>query len=380
MVGHPTIVGAREEATRAEGRSCQALMADATLGALAEAGLGLAEVDAVFTSHTWEEPTLMESVLLAERLGIEPALCETVSLGGASPVAMVGRAAASIEAGDCSVAVLASAGNRSSGLGREAAIAALRDVAHPTAEVPFGAYIPALYALLAARHMHSYGTTSEQLAAVAVGQRANAATRALAAKTKPISVADVLASPLIASPLHMLDCCLVTDFAAALVITAEDRADAGAKPPVRVLGWGEGHGPLSLTRTAPLEAPAAARRAGEEAFRRARVRPGEIESAQLYDSFTITVLLLLEALGLAAPGEAAGLVESGATGPDGRLPLNTNGGMLSFATGGMFHLTEAVATLRDERLGRPVDTAAVHGVGGIFSSHATAILGTERTG
>ena len=334
----------------------------------------------LFMSYPWIGTTLMPAVTLAEELGIQPRIAETVSLGGAGP-AGIGRfrAAAAVEAGACKVAVAASSSTRASGIGREAELSRLwRMLRIVTPRFHSALNIPVLYALAAERHMDRFSTTPEQLATVAMVQRAYAASTPGATKRERITVDDVIASKVVASPLHLLDCCLVTDYSGAVVLTT---SSVGCDPPlegVRVLGWGEAHSPVSVTRRRDLEAPDAARRSAAEAFAQAGVSPNEIELAEIYDSFTITVLLSLEALGFCGLGEAGPFVESGALAPNGRLPTNTYGGMLSFGTGGVYHVTEAVAQLRGERSGaRRPSTALVTGVGGILSTFVTLVLARE---
>jgi acetyl-CoA acetyltransferase len=373
------IVGSYAGLPAAGGRSCLDLATSAALGALADAGLSHHDVDAVFMGYPWEEPTLMPAVSVAERLGIEPRIADTVSLGGASPAGMVARATSALESGACEVAVVLASSTRASGIGRERAIEALRDVVHHDAEAPFGAYIPALYALAAQRHMEKFGTTSEQMAMVACNQRRFASTCAAATMKRPLAVRDVLASKVIASPLHLFDCCLVTDFSGAVVMTADDGRTL--KPPVAVAGWGESHSPVSAVLRRDLEAPGAARRSADAAYARAGLGPSDIDFAELYDSFTITVLVGLEALGFCAEGGAGAFVEAGNTGPGGPLPVNTHGGMLSYGTGGIYHLTEAVAQLRGERnqQDRPPRTGVVTGIGGFLSSFVTVVLTSETS-
>jgi acetyl-CoA acetyltransferase len=374
------IVGSHAGPPNAAGGSCIDLATSAVLDALADAGVRHDDVDAIFMGYPWEEPALMPAVSLAERLGVEPRIADTVSLGGASPAAMVARAAGALQSGACEVAVVAASSTRASGIGRERAIEALRDVVHPDAEAPFGAYIPVLYAVAAQRHMEAFGTTSEQLAMVACHQRRFASTCPGATMTKPLAVADVLASNMIASPLHLFDCCLVTDFSGALVLTADDRPTL--KPRVAVAGWGESHSPVTAVLRRDLEAPGAARRSAEVAYASSGLAPEDIDFAELYDSFTITVLLGLEALGLCPAGGGGAFVEAGHTAPGGRLPVNTHGGMLSFGTGGMYHLNEAVAQLRGERAQGDAAPRAgiVTGIGGVLSSFVTLLLTSETAG
>lgn len=373
-MNNPVIAGVYEGPLDAGGRSCLDIAVTAAAGALRDAGRTPADVDGVFAVFPWEDPSIMFASELANRLRIEPAHVDTIAFGGAGPVMMVARAAQAILDGKCSIAVLAAASNRASGIGQAQAIAALRDVLDPEFEVPYGAFVSPIYAITANRHMHEYGTTSEQLAAVAVMQREHASHHSGAAHRTPLTVDEVLSSAVIASPLHRYDCCLVTDFEGALVLTASDRTEGG----IEVLGWGEAHDQLSSGQVSALTSRGA-QRSGAAAFERAGLSPAEMDVAELYDSFTITVLLTLEDLGLAPKGEAGRLVQEGRFALGGALPVNTNGGMLSYRTGGISHIIEAVHQLRGAAPGAQVDGARhaiVHGIGGAMSTHGTLVLGS----
>jgi acetyl-CoA acetyltransferase len=373
----PVIIGAHDGPSGRTGRSGTELYLLGGLGALADAGLTVADADAVLTSYSWEDPRLMHADDIAEELGVRARYTETVCLGGASPVGMVGRAARAIADGVCDVAVLASGSNRASGMGRGAAIDALREVAHPRYELPYGVFVPALYALVAQRYLYDSGGKPEQLAAVAVAQRAWSAAMPGAAMTAPLTVHQARATKLISHPLTMVDCCLVTDFSAGLVMTTAARARELGRAAVPVLGYGEHHGAATVAQAEQLTS-FGARAAGATAFARAGRAPSEVDFAQLYDCFTITVLVTMEDLGLCDRGTAGAFVEAGQTGPGGDLPVNTNGGMLSYATGGMYHVTEAVRQLRREAGPRQLERtglAVVNGVGGVFSANCTAVLG-----
>jgi acetyl-CoA acetyltransferase len=233
--------------------------------------------------------------------------------------------------------------------------------------------------------MAAYGTSEEQFAAVAVSCRAHAARNENAQMRKPITVEDVLASRMIADPLHLLDCSLVSDGGAAIILTTADRAADYPHAPVYLLGAGEGHGHEHISQARSLTTSAAVE-SGRRAFDMAGLRPADIDVAQIYDCFTPVVLIELEDLGFCAKGEAGAFVAEGHTAPGGRFPMNTNGGLLSYChpgnPGSLFALTEAVFQLRGEAGARQVEgaeTALVHGQGGIMSSHATLILGRERT-
>jgi acetyl-CoA acetyltransferase len=373
------IVGYYEGPSDNAGRSCREIAAVAAQQALDSAGLSLRDVDGLLAAYAWEEPSIMFASEVADYLGTIPAYVETVCFGGASPAMMIARAARAIEQRLCDVVVVTTASNRASKVGRAGAIAALRDVLSPEFEVPYGAFIPPVYALTAARYMHEVGVTPEQLASVAVTQRDHARHHPAAARREPISVADVLASPVIASPLRLLDCCLVTDFGAAIVLTSADRASSATAPPVRVLGTGECHDRLTTSEVGDLTRRGGASSAAT-ALREAEVSIEDVDFVELYDSFTITVLLTLENLGFCARGDAGPRAAEGAFGSDGDLPLNTNGGMLSYRTGGLSHVIEAAAQLRGTALGVRLEQpgiALVHGIGGALSAHCTLVLGAS---
>jgi acetyl-CoA acetyltransferase len=270
--------------------------------------------------------------------------------------------------------------NRLTGMSRDAAVAALARVGHPQFEVPYGVTIPAFYALVASRYLHEHGATMEELAHIAVTMRAHAARHPGAHMRKPITVADVLASRVIASPLRLLDCCLVSDGAAAVVVSAPDAAADTARPGVAVIGAGQGHTHEHLSQAPSLTEfgchDAAARALGE-----AGVAPADVDVAEIYDSFTITLLIELESMGFFPRGEAGPAAAAGALALGGRLPTNTHGGLLSFghsgAAGGLTHVVEGVRQLRGECADRQVphaELAFVHGDGGILSAHCSLVL------
>lgn len=375
----PAIVGVNDGSADNEGRPCIEVGARAVAAALADAGLELADVDGVLAAYSWEEPSLMFASELADYLGLTPEYAETVCFGGASPAMMVARAARAIEAGLCEVAVLMAASNRRSKIGRAGSIAALRDVLSPEFEVPYGAFVPPVYALAAARHMQDWGTTPEQLAAIAIGQRDFAVLHPHAEQRTPIDDHDVSTSPMIASPLRLLDCCLVTDFGGAVVVVGPRTARRLAQRPVWVLGTGEAHGRLTSSEATSLTSRGADR-SGARALAQAGLPIDEVDFAELYDSFTITVLATLEDLGICERGSAGPQAAAGAFTRTGRLPVNTNGGMLSYRTGGLSHVMEAVRQLRGDALGHQLGApriGLVHGIGGVLSAHCTLVLGTE---
>jgi acetyl-CoA acetyltransferase len=250
-------------------------------------------------------------------------------------------------------------------------------------ELPYGLRTPmGAYALAASRHMYAYGTTSEQLAKIAVDTRAWATMNPNARFQDPITIDDVLDSPMQSSPLHLLDCCLVTDGAGAFVLVSAEKARTLAKPPVWVLGAGS-CGDHSMISQMPDLTTTAGAISGPAAFAMAGVKPADVDLLMGYDSFTITALLHLEDLGFCAKGEGGGFVEDGKLGPGGSFPMNTNGGGLSYTHPGMygmFLITEAVKQLRGECGERQLDgpeVAVAHGSGGLLSTMGTLVLGTE---
>lgn len=249
----------------------------------------------------------------------------------------------------------------------------------PRLRAALGGSIPAFYALVARRHMHEFGTTSEQLAQVAVTMRRHAGCNPGARFREPISVEDVLESRLIADPLHKLDCCITTDGGGAVVATSTEHARDLRRPPVAVLGTAQG---FSLEHLFAAPSLVSFGDALASAFVMAGLDPDDVDVAMLYDNFTISVVIQLEDLGFCAKGEGGAFDEEAGIGLDGRLPVNPHGGLLSEShpgrPGGISHLVEAVVQLRGDADSRQVDEAriaVVHGVEGIMSNHATAILG-----
>jgi acetyl-CoA acetyltransferase len=348
--------------------------------ALDDAGMSLADVDGFCTSANspGEGAGWMDICEVAEYLAIEPTFVDGTDTGGAAPIAQAGHAATAIAAGHADVVVVSYAGCSYSGGGD---FDTLPSTWGPWAyEAPYGFTTVASYALAAERHMHEFGTTPEQLAAVAVQCRANAGPNKHARYRDPITIGDVLASPMIASPLHRNDCCVITDSGGAVVLVGKERARDARKRPVWLLGFGEAIGKMRTSQMPSFtETPAVA--SGARAFEMARVRPDEMDCAQLYDSFTITVLLALEDLGFCKKGEGGPFVESGEIAPDGSVPINTDGGGLSSnhpGRRGIFALIEAVRQLRGEAPGvqlRDPELAVAHGVGGQLSATATMVLG-----
>lgn len=377
--GGAAIVGAVESdlGQVAQGLNPIDLMAQGIARALADCGLGLKDVDGLFCATTQARTS---GLSLAEYLGISPAYIDTTILGGSSFEFHVGHAVAAIQLGLCQVAVIAY-GSTQRTVGRQQA--SVREI-NPY-ETPFRPFLPATaYALAASRHMHQYGTTREQLAEVAVAARQWALKNPAAWEKKPLTVPEVLNARMISYPFTVRDICLVTDGGGAIVLVAPERAKSCKKPPVYVLGCGTAitHANISsmpdLTVTGALAS-------GRQAYAMAGLGPEDIDVLELYDAFTINTILFLEDLGLCPKGEGGRFVEGGRIAPGGELPVNTNGGGLSYCHPGMyglFLLIEAVRQLRGECGERQIEgaeTAIAHGNGGVLSSQSTVILGTAAT-
>jgi acetyl-CoA acetyltransferase len=373
-------VGESDEIGRLADKSGPCLHMEAARNALADAGLRPGDVDAVFTSGR----NMANEI--PEYLGIQPRFIGGTQVGGCSFLVHVEHAAAALAAGLCSVALIThgESGYSRVGMPRQ------RwgdDSVNNQFEIPYGAGGPVVgYGLAATRHMHDYGTTSEQLAEVAVAARAWAALNPRAFAREPLTVDDVLSSRLIAWPLHLLDCCLVTDAGGAVVMTTAERARDLRSQPVLVLGTGTSITHQMVSQMEHFDRWEAAERAGAAAFARAGVAPADIDVAEIYDAFTIVPMLALEALGFCQRGESGAFVSGRRTAPGGDFPMNTNGGGLSYTHTGMygiFLIIEAVRQLRGERGAaqvRGAKTALCHGTGGEWSSAATLILSTETAG
>lgn len=363
------------------GSSCMGLHAEAAFGAIADAGLEPGDIDGVLCAYSFTEPHLMLGSVFCEYTGIHPGFCTAVQAGGASACIMIMQAAALVASGQCRHVLVVTGDNRLTGLSRDGAVAALAEVGHPQFERPFGISVPASYALVAQRYMHEYGATPEHLAAIAVEHRRHAGRHPKAHKREPISIDDVLNSREISTPLRLLDCCLISDGGAALVISSRAASAASSKRSVEILGAGQGHTHEHIV-AAPSLTDFGCKASSARAFAAAGVRPADIDVAQIYDSFTITLLVELESIGFFERGQAGPAAMQGQLGLGGALPCNTHGGLLSYghsgAAGGMFHAVEAVHQLRGQADQRQVDGARlafVHGDGGILSAHCSLVLG-----
>ena len=378
LSGRVAIAGAFEHPTRwAPDKTELQIMAECARGALDDCGLSLSDVDGLFTAGMSNMG--MPTISLAEYLDLKPRYLDGTNIGGSSFVAHVNHAAAAIHAGLCEVALIlygstAASDARAIGTGMGGGRDPLSAFSSPYGQTTVGSY-----AMSARRHMHRYGTRPEQLAEIAVAMRRHASLNPQAKMRKPISVADVLQSRMISDPLHLLDCCIISDGGGGLVVTSAERARDLRKRPVIVRGCGEAVWHQEIG--APDLLTIAARQSGERALRMAGISHDAIDLATIYDSFTITVLLTLENLGFCKPGEGGGFVDGGRIQLGGKLPVNPDGGGLSSNHPGMrgiFLVIEAVRQLRGECGERQVKNARValaHGTGGILSAmHSGATL------
>lgn len=361
-------------------KSALQLHAEAATNALEHANLRLTDVDALFTCGL----DFMPSLMVSEYLGLRPRYSSSQSIGGSSFVAHVHEAVLAIQSGACEVALVTHGETRRSN--RRRGVQTRPSHFDPWLpdwqwERPYGVDgPPSAYALAATRHMHEYGTTTEHFAELAVATRAWACRNPRAYYQKPLTVEEVLAAPYSVYPFRPTDICLVTDAGGAVVLTSVDRARTLGVPVVEVLGSAVAHTHYGVSQMPDLTVSPAAL-SGPVAYAEAGVGPGDIDVAELYDSFTYTALVQLEDLGFCAKGEGGDFVSGQRTAPGGEFPLNTSGGGLSYTHPGMFGmflLIEAVRQLRGECEDRQVsgpEVALVNGMGGYLSSSATAILG-----
>jgi acetyl-CoA C-acetyltransferase len=382
------VVGAFEHPTReAPEKSTPQLHAEVARGALEDAGLEKSAVDGYLTAGVPEYGRGLAPLVMADHLGLDPSYCDTTDYGGSAYVAHVGHAASAIRDAKCDVCLVTLAGRpRSAGQATGAGARELRTL-QDSFERVYGVTNLTMYAMAAKRHAHEFGTTPEQLAAVRVAAAHHAQFNEHARFRDPVTVEDVVESRLVADPLHLLDCCVITDGGGALLVASEAVAGSLDREPVEVLGHGEAVGHHDAGRIDPTGT--AADRSGERAFDEAGLGPGDVDYASIYDSFTITVLEAIEDLGFCEKGDGGEFVaDGGLRAPDGDLPFNTDGGGLCSNhpanRGGMTKVIEAVRQLRGEA-NDPVqvdaDVALAHGTGGsITTRHAASTLILGRAG
>ena len=358
--------------------SALSLHATVARDAVADAGIDLKDVDGLLCAYSFTEPHPMLAHVVAEYLGIAPSFAACVSAGGATGGLHVMTAKALVETGMCRHVLCLTGDNRLTGMAPGAAVAALADFGHSEFEVPYGITIPAAYGLVAQRYMHDTGLTLEHMAHIAVTTRNHARRHPDAQMQKPITVEDVMASRPIAEPLRLFDCALISDGAAGILVSAEP---TDRKPVIRILGAGQ-KGTHEHLMAAPRDLQSfGCKHSSADAFREAGMTVKDIDVAEIYDSFTITLAIELESIGFFEKGTVGPAVADGALDLGGSLPCNTHGGLLSFghsgAAGGAFHVVEGVRQLRGEADSRQVKDAAtcyVHGDGGTLSAHVSLIL------
>lgn len=348
---------------------------DAATLALNDAGVEPDDVDTLITGYSTVAGHLMPANLFAERYGIQPAVALGMSVGGATGLAMLAQAARLVTAGAAQHVLVVAGEDRASGQTREASTRTLAQVGHPQYEVPLGGTVPAYYALLASRYLWTYGLPPEALAALPVQMRAHAASKLGAQFRTAITVEDVLASRPVAEPLRLLDCCPVSDGGAAFVVSAGPTSERS----LEIVGIGQAHRHQHLSALEPGSSGAGV--AAQRALAEAGISWADVDVFGIYDSFSITVALLLEELGLVPPGRAGAYARAGAFEVDGRYPMNTHGGLLSYGHcgvgGGMAHMAEVAAQLRQERGTSQVsgcDVGYVHADGGVLSAHVGVVV------
>jgi acetyl-CoA C-acetyltransferase len=381
--GAAFIAGAYEHPDRfIPDKPVEQVHAEVAAGALADAGLTFADVDAYYCAG---DAPGMGGVGMADYMGLKLTQMDSTETGGSSYVVHVGHAAEAIMAGKCQVALITLAG-----LPRQATanlVLGVGTAPEDSFETVYGTSIHGMYALAARRHMHEFGTTSEQLAEIKVAAAHHAQYNEHALRREPVTIEDVVNSPLISDPLHRLDCCVVTDGGGALIVVSPEVAASLPRHCVKVLGHGEApktsdNGRIDVTYTG-------ARWSGPRAFEEAGVTPADIDYASIYDSFTITVLETIEDLGFCEKGKGGEFVSDGALqAPHGKLPFNTDGGGLCNNhpgnRGGMTKVLEAVRQLRGEAHPQvqvpDCELALAHGTGGSIGTRmgsSTVILGRE---
>jgi acetyl-CoA acetyltransferase len=357
------------------GKSALALHAEAAQNALDDAGLAKNDVDGYLTAG-------YSNYDVAEYLGINPRYTDSTSVGGSSFVIHVAHAVAAINAGYCEVALITHGQS-----GRSARASYGRDPNLPAAQydAPYGIIGPPVnYSMAAARYMHQYGEdrTRQALAEIAVSTRKWAQLNPKAMMRDPLTFDDYHNSRWISRPFHLLDCCLVTDAGAAVVVTSLERAKTLPKKPVLVLGAAEHHDHAIISQMPDLTVTPA-HVTGPKALEMAGLTHADMDLTMIYDSFTYTVLVTLESLGYCGPGEGPDFVASQRTAPGGDFPLNTSGGGLSYTHPGMygiFLIVEAVRQLRGETGDRQLDDpklSLVNGTGGLLSSTGTIVMGVD---
>jgi len=343
------------------------LQAEAAAAALADAGIERAEVDGLLLGYSTVSPHLMPATRFAEYYGLSPAYAHGVQAGGATGLAMVALARHLIEAGAARNVLVVAGENRRSGHAAGDAARTLAEVGEHDHEVTQGGSVPAYYGLVASQYLHARGLRQEDLAELAVLMRRHACMTPGAQFQKPITVEDVMASRPIALPLKLLDCCPVSDGAAAVLVSASENG-------IAITGTAQAHTHQHLTQS-PADVALGARQSAAAAMAQAGCTPADIDRLAIYDSFTVTLAMFLEACGFCAPGQAPADTRAGRFDHDGALPLNTHGGLLSYGhsgvAGGMTHIVEITRRLRADAAHR---RGFIHADGGVFSANVSMVL------
>lgn len=355
------------------GRSAMSFFVEAAANAVRDAGLKKEDIDGVLTQSGYNQNVAQfHSMEVSRLLGIAPRYTNQASVGGATCNTLVHQAAMAIEAGLANYVVCIFGDNAATGGARSPQPSVSLDVGYGQ----FGA--AAGYGQAARRHMHLYGTTHDQLGAVATSFRKNAMDNPIATMRKPLTLEEYHNSRWVVEPFHLLDCCLVSDGGAAVVVTSAERAKNLKQTPIYIMGMGQS-APCYVPNDVGGKDPTGAKESGEEAFKMAGITQKDIDLCELYDCFTFTALVTLEDYGFCKKGEGGAFVEGGRLEIGGALPTNTAGGLLSesYMTG-MLHIVEGVRQLRGtvepERQVKDAEIALVSGNGGILASHSTTIL------
>ena len=364
---------------RHEGRTSLDLMAQAATQALQDASLARADIDGLLCGYSTTMPHLMLATVFAEHFGLHPRYAHAVQMGGATGLGLVMLAHHLVASGAAKRILVVAGENRMTGQSRDSVVQVLAQVGHPVYEVPLGASIPAYYGLVASRYMHAFGNTERDFAALAVLMRQHASRHEGAQFRTPITEDEVLASRAIATPLKLLDCCATADGACAVIVSAEP---TGAHA-VRIAGSAQHHNAQHISAMddlTDLGAGSCTARALQAAGRTL----ADVEIAGIYDSFTITLTMLLEEIGLAPRGRAGQWAREGRFGRDGAVPLNLHGGLLSYGhcgvAGAMAHLAETHLQMTGRAGDRQAPRAGVallHADGGVLSSHVSLVMEKE---
>ncbi|MBL4739908.1 MAG: thiolase family protein [Sneathiella sp.] len=367
------------EIGRVKDKSGLDLCSDAALNAIANAGLKVKDIDGLLTSYCSTEPFFVFYGALAEHLGLELDYGVTMTAGGGTAGMMINAAAMAIASGVAKNILIVAGENRASAMGSAAATQMLSAFSHPLYEGD-GISVPAFYGMVAKRYLHENGLDRSHLAPIAIQSRANAARTPNAHKKDLITIEDVLNSRPIVEPLHLLDCCLISDGAGAVIVSKREMENDLIEPPVYLSGIGEKFTHEHLT-VAPDIVRSGAHKAAQKAFYMAGITPSQIDFAELYDCFTVTPAILAEELGFAEKGQGWTMWSDGKAGIDGKFPINTHGSMLSHchagAAGGLLSVIECIRQVRGTQGDRQIskhDIGLAHTEGGIMSNHTTMIF------